>query len=169
MLTRAKPTSPGTARSHTGGMTDLIPPDLGAELVGRVVVGVGTDLVDVDEIRTALARQPRFAERVFTAGEREYCEIPDDPAERYAVRWAAKEAVLKALGEGLAGARLTDIEVVREPNGRPGLVLGGRALARAEAAGIGEWLLTMSHSRTLAHAFVAGLARPNQKGHAPRI
>ncbi|MER6997964.1 holo-ACP synthase [Streptomyces sp. NPDC000410] len=127
-------------------------------LVGRLVVSVGTDLVDIDEIRTVLARQPRFAHRVFTARERAYCQIPDDPAERFAARFAAKEAVLKALGVGIEGAALTDIEVVRLDSGRPRLELTGRAAARAEAAGIRSWLLTMSHSRHLAHAFVAGLA-----------
>src|SRR5258708_15149023 len=88
-------------------------------LPGRVVVCIGTDLVDIDQVRAALHRQPRFAQRYFTAGERVYCEILDDPAERFAARLAAKEAVLKALGRGLAGAALTEREVIRLPSGEP--------------------------------------------------
>ncbi|MFE2554942.1 holo-ACP synthase [Streptomyces sp. NPDC059352] len=126
-------------------------------LVGRPVLCVGTDLVEVDEMRAVLARQPRFAARVFTPGERAYCDIPADGAERYAVRFAAKEAVLKALGVGLTGSVLTEAEVVRAPSGSPSLRLTGRAAALAEEAGVGSWLITLTHTRTLAHAFVAGL------------
>ncbi|WP_306330048.1 holo-ACP synthase [Streptomyces venezuelae] len=126
-------------------------------LVGRRVLRVGTDLAEVDEIRAVLARQPRFATRVFTSGERAYCDVPADPAERYAVRFAAKEAVLKALGVGLTGAVLTEIEVVRAPSGSPSLRLTGSAATLAEEAGIRTWLITLTHTRTLAHAFVAGL------------
>ncbi|MFF7178580.1 4'-phosphopantetheinyl transferase superfamily protein [Streptomyces sp. NPDC008121] len=132
----------------------------GAALVGGPVLCVGTDLVDVEEFRTALARQPRFAVRVFTPEERAYCELPADPAERYAVRFAAKEAVLKALGVGLSGSVLTEIEVVRAASGRPSVRLVGRAAALAEEAGVRSWLITLTHGRTLAHAFVAGLAAP---------
>ncbi|MEW1699271.1 holo-ACP synthase [Streptomyces sp. NPDC093249] len=126
-------------------------------LIGRRVLNVGTDLVEVDEMRAVLERQPRFAERVFTEQERAYCGIPADCAERYAVRFAAKEAVLKALGVGLNGSVLTEIEVVRDPSGSPSLRLTGRAAALAEEAGVRSWLITLTHTRTLAHAFVAGL------------
>ncbi|WP_435972734.1 holo-ACP synthase [Streptomyces sp. Qhu_M48] len=126
-------------------------------LVGRRVLRVGTDLVEVDEMRAVLARQPRFSARVFTTAERAYCDIPADSAERYAVRFAAKEAVLKALGVGLTGSVLTEIEVVRAPSGSPSLRLTGRAAGLAEEAGIRSWLITLTHTRTLAHAFVAGL------------
>ncbi|MEU9058728.1 holo-ACP synthase [Streptomyces sp. NPDC048430] len=128
-----------------------------AGLVGRPVLCVGTDLVDVDEMRATLARQPRFAGHVFTPAERAYCEIPDDSAERYAVRFAAKEAVLKALGVGLTGSVLTEIEVLHTRSGSPALQLTGRAATLAEEAGVRSWLVTLTHSRSLAHAFVAGL------------
>jgi holo-[acyl-carrier protein] synthase len=118
---------------------------------------IGTDLADVAEIRNALVRQPSFAARVFTEAERAYCEIAKDPAERYAARFAAKEAVLKALGTGLAGAPLTDIEVRRAPEGRPLLHLAGRAAALAEAAGVRSWLISLTHTATQAHAMVAGV------------
>jgi holo-[acyl-carrier protein] synthase len=129
-------------------------------LVGQTVICVGTDLVDIDAMRATLRRQPRFAERVFTGAERAYCEILADPAERFAVRFAAKEAVLKALGVGLSGSVLTDIEVTRLGSGQPRLGLTGRAAALADTAGVTSWLLTMSHGITLAHALVAGLAVP---------
>jgi holo-[acyl-carrier protein] synthase len=109
----------------------------GAGPVGRPVLRVGTDLVDVDEIRSVLDRQPRFAARVFTPAERAYCDLLADPAERYAVRFAAKEAVLKALGAGLSGSALTDIEVLRAPSGSASLRSTGRAEAWPGTRGCG--------------------------------
>lgn len=141
---------------------DTVPIDLDAleDLKGRFVVAVGTDLVDIDRMRTIIDRSPRFTERVFTAGERAYCDARHDPAERYAARFAAKEAVLKALGVGLGGADFDDIEVVRLDSGKPELRLSGRAAALATAAGISSWLITISHSQHVAHVFVAGLGDP---------
>ncbi|WP_328653343.1 holo-ACP synthase [Micromonospora sp. NBC_00330] len=131
------------------------------QVVGRVVVCAGTDLVDVDDIRALLARQPRFADRHFTPGERAYCLLERDPAERFAVRFAAKEAVLKALGTGLTGVALREIEVVRRHSGQPALALAGRAAALAAAAGVHSWMITLTHSRHLAYAFVAGVGQPS--------
>lgn len=130
------------------------------DVVGQVVVAIGADLVDIDRIRTTMERQAKFAERVFTPGERAYCDQRNDPAERYAARFAAKEAVLKALGTGLGGADFTDIEVVKEPNGKPELVISGRAATAAAELGIQRWLITISHSENLAQVFVAGLGNP---------
>jgi holo-[acyl-carrier protein] synthase len=135
-----------------------------AGLLGRVVVAIGADLVDIDRMRAIVARQPRFVERVFTDIEREYCLRRSDPAERFAARFAAKEAVLKALGTGLGGADFDDIEVRRHESGQPVLHLTGRAAERAAALGIERWLLTISHSDHLAQAFVAGLG----SGDRPR-
>ncbi|MGW5555869.1 holo-ACP synthase [Micromonospora sp. NPDC003944] len=129
------------------------------QVVGRVVVCAGADLVDIDDIRGLLARQPRFADRYFTADERAYCLLRRDPAERFAVRFAAKEAVVKALGTGLTGVALREIEVLRHHSGQPALALAGRAAALAEAAGVHSWLVTLTHSRQLAYAFVAGVGQ----------
>lgn len=129
-------------------------------LVGRSVVAIGADLVDIDRIRQVIERQPRFVERVFTADERAYCLRRTDPAERFAARFAAKEAVLKALGTGLGGADFDDIEVVRLDSGQPTLRIRGRARERAEELGIDSWLITLSHADHVAQAVVAGLARP---------
>lgn len=116
------------------------------------MIGIGVDLVEVDRMRTALARTPTLAARLFTDGERAYADAARDPSERYAARFAAKEAVLKALGVGIGAADWHDIEVVRADSGRPSLVLRGRALALAEAAGVADWLLTMTHTETMAEA-----------------
>ena len=120
---------------------------------------LGNDLVDIDRIRQTIARQPRFVERVYTPQERAYCDQRRDPAERYAARFAAKEAVLKALGTGLGGADFHDIEVVRLSSGKPELVLSGRAATAAVELGVVEWLITISHSDELAQVFVAGLGQ----------
>jgi holo-[acyl-carrier protein] synthase len=125
-----------------------------------VVVAIGADLCDIDRMRDTMVRQPRFAERVFTTAERAYCNRRKDPAERYAARFAAKEAVLKVLGTGLGGADFTDIEVVRRDSGKPELRVTGRAAEAASALGIRSWLITMSHSDQLAQVFVAGLGDP---------
>ncbi len=125
--------------------------------MGFGVVGIGTDLVEVERMRELLARRPRFVDRVFTAGERQYCEAAVNPSERFAVRFAAKEAVLKALGVGLGGADFADIEVVRAESGKPDLKITGRAAALAEELGIFRWMVTMSHSETMAQAFVVAL------------
>jgi holo-[acyl-carrier protein] synthase len=124
------------------------------EVVGRRVVAVGTDLVEVDRIRRAVARTPGFAPRVFTDAEQAWAGAARDPAERYAVRWAAKEATLKALGVGLGTVALTDVEVRRHEGGRPELVLHGAAASLAAEQGIGGWLVSLSHTSSLAQAVV---------------
>ncbi len=132
--------------------------DLGlSDTIGQVVVAIGADLVDIDRMRTVIERQPSFVERVFTETERAYCDKRNDPAERYAARFAAKEAVLKALGTGLGGGDFSDIEVIKLDSGKPELQVTGRALAKATELGIERWLITMSHSDHIAQVFVAGL------------
>ena len=123
------------------------------------VVGVGSDLVDIVRFRAVLQRRPAIAERLFTRDERAYSARAADPATRLAARFAAKEATLKALGYGLGGMRMSDIEVVRDENGRPGLVLGGSARAKAADHGVRRWLVTLSHTDHLAQATVLALAR----------
>ena len=129
------------------------------ELVGRTVVSVGVDVVDIDRMRRIVDRQPRFVDRVFTPAERAYSERAVDSAERFAARFAAKEAGLKALGVGLGGADFVDLAVEKRASGEPVLIVSGRAAERAEALGIGSWLLTLSHSDSVACAVVVGLAR----------
>ncbi len=123
------------------------------------VVGIGTDLVDVDRFRTVLQRRPSVAERLFTAGERAYARRAVDPAARLAVRFAAKEAALKALGYGLGGMRMAEIEIVRDDGGRPEILLHGAARSRAAGHGVRRWLVSLSHTDRLAQATVVALAR----------
>lgn len=116
------------------------------------VVGVGVDLCEVDRMRTVLERTPSFGTRVFTGAERAYCERRRDPAERYAARFAAKEAVLKAMGAGIGSCPLAAIEVVAARSGAPSVVLHGRAAELAHERGITTWHLSMTHTGALAQA-----------------
>ena len=121
------------------------------------MIGIGVDLVDVDRMRQVLARTPSIAERLFTPDERSYATAAADPAERFAVRFAAKEATLKALGAGLGAADWHDIEVVRAPSGAPSLRITGRAAALADAAGVRTGKVTLSHTHTTAEAIAVAL------------
>lgn len=117
------------------------------------MIGVGTDLVDVARFREVLARTPSLAERVFTAGERAYAGRAADPTERLAVRFAAKEAAMKALGVGLGAMRMADIEVVVDPDSSaPSLLLHGDAATLAASRGVTTWHLSLTHTDTTAHA-----------------
>lgn len=118
------------------------------------MIGLGTDVVDIDRLRTVLERTPRVADRVFTDGERALAASRRDPVPALAARFAAKEAVMKALGVGLGAFELRDVEVVREPSGRPILRLTGRAAALADEAGVTRWHLSLSHSDLVAIAVV---------------
>ena len=121
------------------------------------VVGVGVDLCDVDRLRRAVARTPGFVDRVYTADEQSYCRRARDPAERFAVRFAAKEAVLKAMGAGLGACPLHDIEVARADSGAPSVVLHGAAASLAAERGVTAWKLSLTHTRTLAEAVAIAL------------
>jgi holo-[acyl-carrier protein] synthase len=117
-----------------------------------LVIGVGVDLVDIDRFRGVLARRPAMAQRLFTEAELGYALAARDAVPRMAVRFAAKEAVMKALGVGLGAFGWHDVEVVREPSGAPGLRVGGAAATLAAERGVGRWHLTLSHSSLVAVA-----------------
>lgn len=120
-----------------------------------MVVGVGTDLVDLDRFREAAERTPGILTRYFTDDEQAYAERRRDPTERYAARFAAKEAVMKALGVGLGACEMAEIEVVRdEDSGAPDLVLHGKAAALATERGVSAWHISLTHTDTAAHAIV---------------
>ena len=124
---------------------------------GRAVIGIGTDLVDIDRFRTVINRTPAVIARLFTAGERSYAARATDAAPRLAGRFAAKEATLKALGLGLGAMAMAQIEVVRLGDGRPELLLHGPARAVARSHGVQRWLVTISHTDRLAQAIVMAL------------
>jgi holo-[acyl-carrier protein] synthase len=121
------------------------------------VIGVGVDLVEVDRMRTALARTPTLEARLFTEGERAYARAANDPSERFAARFAAKEAAMKALGVGLGAIDWHDVEVVRSESGAPVLVVSGRALELAADLGISTWRVSLTHTATMAEAVVIAL------------
>jgi holo-[acyl-carrier protein] synthase len=115
------------------------------------VTRVGVDLIEIERIRRALERYPRFRERCFTEAERAYCESRANPAQSYAGRFAGKEAVGKALGFGVARAfAWREIEIAGRP--KPFVTLSGRLARWAEHSGAGEIDLSMTHSRDLANA-----------------
>lgn len=121
-----------------------------------MIVGLGVDISEVDRIAAAVGRhgQP-FLDRVFTPGEIAYCERHRKKFERYAARFAAKEAAMKALGTGWRnGVRWVDIEVAREASGKPILRLHGRARELANALGARRLSLSLTHSGNIAFAQV---------------
>jgi len=127
------------------------------------VLGLGVDIVEIDRMKAAMIRTPRLKERIFSADERWYCEHKARPEVHYALRFAAKEAVLKALGTGFSGMRFRDVEVVREGTGRTGPRLTGRAAERAEELGVIEMHLSLSFTHTTAVASAVAItadARP---------
>ena len=120
-----------------------------------MIVAIGTDLVAIPRIERLLStRGERFAERVFTPTEKAYCESKPKPAESFAARFAAKEAVLKCLGTGWAeGLGFQDVEVTRDDRGAVHASLHGPAARRARELGIGRILLSISHADDHAIAF----------------
>lgn len=118
------------------------------------LTGIGIDLVEVPRIQEMLEKHgQRFKERTFTAAEIAYCDGCAEPAMHYAARFAAKEAVAKALGTGIwaDGVSWTDIEVLREASGKPVIILHGMA---KEHAGEATCLVSLTHTRELAMAQV---------------
>jgi holo-[acyl-carrier protein] synthase len=119
------------------------------------IVGLGVDVCQIDRMERAIARHPTLRHRVFTDEERAYCDARARPAESYAGRFAAREAVIKALG-GYRGKRWRDISVTRSTAGAPAIRLEGNARRRAEAVGVSQVLVTFTHERT--HAVAVALA-----------
>lgn len=129
--------------------------------------GIGVDMVEIDRMERIIDRTPSFARRVFTEEERAYCERMARPAVHYAARFAAREAVLKALGTGFSqGIRVQDVSVSRDEQGRPRVLLSGRAAEIARAQGVEEIALSLSHTNELAVANALALtasSRPRPK------
>ncbi len=121
-----------------------------------MIVGLGVDMEEIGRLGEAIKRHGRiFLERIFTPAEIAYCERHRDAVERYAARFAAKEATMKALGTGWAkGVRWKDIEVGREPGGRPTIVLHGAAREHAARIGARHFSLSISHTGNFALAEV---------------
>jgi len=121
-----------------------------------MLVGTGIDVVEIERIAQSIERYgERFLRRVFTEGEIAYCQRKKNGAESFAARFAAKEAAAKALGTGIQqGIVWSEIEVRREPGGRPTLHFSGRALERAKKLGVKHVSLSLTHDRKTAMAAV---------------
>ena len=123
------------------------------------VIGIGTDIVECLRIAQMIERHGElFLHRVFTLREIEYCSARRAATQHYAGRWAAKEAVLKALGTGwVRGISWRDVEVHNEPGGKPLIRLSGGAREACERRGIAEMLISISHCRSHATAYALAL------------
>jgi len=127
-------------------------PEFDPEKSGRIVVGI--DLIEIARIERTLADfGERFLNRVYTERERDRYRTR---VNELAARFAAKEAISKALGTGIRGIRWRDMEVVSNRRGKPIIVLHGSSAARAELLGITDFDISLTHSRTDAMAFVVG-------------
>ncbi|HBT77475.1 MAG TPA: holo-[acyl-carrier-protein] synthase [Planctomycetaceae bacterium] len=122
-------------------------------------LGIGTDIIECERIRRILAKHPEhFVSHVFTEEEIRYCAGFRDPTERFAGRWAAKEAVFKALGTGwIGGITWQDVETLNDVSGKPRVRLSGGARKVAEACDIREIQISISHCKSHAIAFVVAL------------
>jgi holo-[acyl-carrier protein] synthase len=121
-----------------------------------MIVGTGIDIAEVPRLARAIARHgDRFLHRIFTESEIRYCESKANRVERYAARFAAKEAAMKALGTGWNhGVRWRDVEVCREPGGRPTIAFHGKAAEFAARLGAVHTVLSLSHTTEQAIAQV---------------
>ena len=118
-----------------------------------MIKGIGVDIVEIGRIDQAIEnRKDRFINRIFTEDERQYCFGKPRPSRHFAARFAAKEAVSKALGTGKKGMRWTDVEVCRDTKGCPYIKLTGRAAERAQAKGVCDVAISLSFNRNNAVA-----------------
>lgn len=127
--------------------------------VRRSVLGIGTDIIECERIQRMIDKHGDvFLKRVYTIGEIDYCCGRKAANQHYAGRWAAKEAVLKALGTGWAhGIQWTDVEVFNQQGGKPMIRLVGRALEISHQQGVEEMLISISHTKDFATAYATSL------------
>ena len=121
-----------------------------------MIIGIGADLIRISRVRGVAERHPqRIGKKIYTPAELAYCRSKAEPAQSLAGRFAAKEAVMKALGTGWrGGVRFVDIEVIRDPQGKPGIELHGRVAQLARKMGINVFHLSITHDGDLAMATV---------------
>lgn len=120
-----------------------------------MIFGIGTDIISVSRIQRAIENNERFTDKLFTPGEIAYCESRASKYQSYAARFAAKEAVMKAIGTGWDGViNWLDIEVVADALGKPGIKCHNASQAFMEQQGIESIQLSLSHEKDYAVAFV---------------
>lgn len=136
-----------------------------------MIYGAGIDIIEVDRVRRAVERRGKaFLERVYTPAELEYCGSDPNQFRRLAARFAAKEAVLKAIGTGLRQVKWVEAEIVNDSLGKPEVVLRGRLAEIAAERGVGRIIITLSHSRDYAAAQAIALLEPKpQPGLDPGV
>ena len=133
-------------------------------------VGLGVDIVEIARMRRILKRTPRFRTRLFSAEEQAYCDAKPQPEVHYATRFAAKEAVVKALGTGFSqGINPRDIEVKRTSKGRPYVSLSGRALEIARAQGVRELPISLSFTHNEAVACAMAITKESVRASEKRV
>lgn len=122
-----------------------------------MIMGLGTDIVEIASIQKAMEQSKRFARRVFTENEISYCESKPQKYQHYAARFAAKEAVMKALKIGWdKGVQWKQVEVINQPCGAPMIVPGGRTKELLDKMGVTSIEISLSHSEQYAIAVVCG-------------
>ena len=127
-----------------------------------MIIGVGTDIIEVNRIQKLLDKQKRFKERIFTRGEIDYCELKTNSAQNYAARFALKEAFLKAIGTGWReGVSFKEIEIKNNKKGKPELILSGKAKTITEQLGVTNIQVSLSHLKDLAIGFVILECQPS--------
>jgi holo-[acyl-carrier protein] synthase len=143
----------GTGRRREGGARSMD------------ILGIGTDIVECPRIGKMIEQHGElFLRRVYTDREIRYCQSRKHAIEHFAGRWAAKEAILKAMGTGWSrGIAWTHVEVRNGQDGQPRVMIGGVAREVARERGIGEILVSISHCRTYATAYALAIGRPVQQ------
>ena len=128
------------------------------------IYGIGTDIVECLRIRKMIEKHgEQFLRRVYTEREITYCQSRKRAMEHFAGRWAAKEAILKALGTGWAkGLAWTDVEIRHDPNGKPLVMVGGAVRDFVQKRKIADILLSISHCRTYATAYAMAVRNPKK-------
>ena len=125
-----------------------------------MIVGVGVDAVGIERFRAALERTPSMRDRIFTDAELEYVSTRIDPVPSLAVRFAAREAVMKAMGLGLGAFGFHDVSVQVADSGAPSLIVTGGAAELAGERGVTSWHLSLAHDGPVAVAVVVAESLP---------
>jgi holo-[acyl-carrier protein] synthase len=124
-----------------------------------MIIGIGTDIVQVSRIERVLKKNPRFEQKVFTPAESAYCNSRANPAQSFSARFAAKEALMKALGTGWDnGISWLEIEVLNNEFGKPAISLSGTCAEAALSMGIKRLHLSLSHEKEYAIAYLVAEA-----------
>lgn len=119
-----------------------------------MIIGIGTDIIEIERIKKAIQTRPKLGERIFTSRELEYCSTKGNTFASLAARFAAKEAVAKALGTGIEGFKWLDIEVFNDEKGKPEIKLSNQALVKGQDLGVKKIEISLSHCKEYAVAMV---------------